>query len=71
MQKRILPVIGLLLLIVSVGYLTAADGRNGRRAQRAGTPVTQPFRDTLGWANGSPAPATGERSCDRVWCYPD
>jgi hypothetical protein len=71
MQKSVLPVITLLLIIVSIGDLTAADGRSGRRAQRAATPVPAQFRDTLGAANGSPAPATGERSCDRVWCYPD
>jgi hypothetical protein len=77
-QKRFLPAIAAVLVVVSVSH--PADGRN---AQRVPALVTRQFPDALGSANSSPVPQSTylssarsapsakvvSRSCDRFWCY--
>jgi hypothetical protein len=67
MRKQVLTVLAG-LLIAAVTIQTAAAARHGRKPARAPVAATQP-RDV---SHGPSAPAaTGNKSCDIIWCYQD
>jgi hypothetical protein len=69
MRKRVLTVLGVLLIAAALTIQTAtAAARNARKAARAPVPVTQQLRERHGLS--APA-AVHNRSCDRFWCYED
>ena len=68
MRKRILTVLGVLLIAALTIQTAAAAARNARKAARGSVPVTQQLRER----HESSAPAAIQnRSCDRFWCYED
>jgi hypothetical protein len=68
MRKRVLTVLGVLLIAALTIQMATAAARNARKGARAPVPVTQQLRER----HGVPAPAaTHNRSCDRFWCYED
>jgi hypothetical protein len=64
MPKRVLTVLGVLMLAVST-IQAASAARHGRKPAHAF--VTQQSRD----ARAAIPAASETRSCDRFWCYPD
>ena len=68
MRKRILTVLGVLLITALTIQTATAAARNARKAARGSVPVTQQLRER----HESSAPAAIQnRSCDRFWCYED
>lgn len=69
MRKRVLTVLGGLLIAALTIQTATAAARHGRKPVRASAPVTQQLRDIR---HGPSAPAASDtKSCDRIWCYPD
>jgi hypothetical protein len=68
MRKRVLIVLGVLLIAASTIQMATAAARNARKAARAPVPVTQQLRESHRLS--APA-AIHARSCDRFWCYED
>jgi hypothetical protein len=68
MRKRVLIILGVLLIAASTIQMATAAARNARKAARVPAPVTQQPRDRH--ALSAPA-AIQARSCDRFWCYED
>jgi hypothetical protein len=67
MQKRVLAVLGV-LLVAALTTEMATAARHVRKAARASAPVTQQPRKQRGLS----APAASDaKSCDVVWCYSD
>jgi hypothetical protein len=67
MRKRVLTVLGV-LLIAALTTEMAAAARHVRKAARASAPATQQFRGQRGFS----APAASDaKSCDAIWCYSD
>jgi hypothetical protein len=64
MPKRVLTVLGVLMLAVST-IQAASAARHGRKPAHAF--VTQQSRD----ARAAIPAASETRSCDRFWCYSD
>ena len=68
MRKRVLTVLGVLLIAALTIQMATAAARNARKGARAPVPVTQQLRER----HGVSAPAAiHNRSCDRFWCYED
>jgi hypothetical protein len=68
MRKRVLTVLGV-LLIAALTIPTATAARHSRKPARAPVRATQQPRDVN---HGPSAPAaTGNKSCDIIWCYQD
>ncbi len=71
MQKKVLTVVGALLVTGLTIQIAAAATHHGHKAVRANAAATRQPRDAFG-SMPSAAPAdTGTRSCDIVYCYPD
>jgi hypothetical protein len=68
MRKRVLTVLGVLLIAALTTQMTTAATRHVRKAARASAPVTQQLRKQQGIS--APA-ASDNKSCDVVWCYSD
>jgi uncharacterized membrane protein YjgN (DUF898 family) len=66
MRRRVLTVLGVLLIATLTIQTATAAARNARKSVRAAVPVTQQPREGL----SAPA-AVHSRSCDRFWCYED
>jgi hypothetical protein len=67
MRKRVLPVLGV-LLIAALTTQMAAAARHVRKAARGSATITQQLRKPHGFS----APAASDaKSCDVVWCYSD
>jgi hypothetical protein len=67
MRKRVLTVLGVLLIAALTIQTATAAARHGRKAARAPAPVTSQLRDI---SHGRAAPAAiGNKSCDILWCY--
>jgi len=62
MRRRVLTVLGVLLIATLTTQTATAAARNARKSARAPVPVAQQPRE--------PA-AVHSRSCDRFWCYED
>jgi hypothetical protein len=68
MRKRVLTVLGVLLIAALTIQMATAAARHARKAARAPVPVTQQLRER----HELSAPAViHNRSCDRLWCYED
>jgi hypothetical protein len=68
MRKRVLTVLGVLLIAALTIQMATAAARNARKAARTPVSVTQQLRER----HGVSAPAAiHNRSCDRFWCYED
>ena len=68
MRKRVLTVLGVLLIAAVTIQMATAAARHARKAARAPVPVTQQLRERHGLA---PPAAVHNKSCDRFWCYDD
>jgi hypothetical protein len=69
MRKRVLIVLGVLLIAASTIQMATAAARHAQKATRAHVPVTQ---QQLRERHGPPAPAaTHTRGCDIFACYED
>jgi hypothetical protein len=68
MRKRVLTVLGALLIAALTTQMATAAARHVRKGTRASAPATQQLRKQ----HGLSAPAASvTKSCDVVWCYPD
>ena len=68
MRKRVLTVLGVLLIAALTTQMATAAARHARKAARAPVPVTQQLRERHELA---PPAAIHNKSCDRLWCYDD
>jgi hypothetical protein len=67
MRKRVLTVLGVLLIAASTMQMATAAVRNARKAARVHVSVNQQLRDT---PHKLSAPAAiDNKSCDTTWCY--
>jgi hypothetical protein len=66
MRRRVLTVLGVLLVATLTVQTATAAARNARKSARVPVPVTQQLRERDGF---SPSAAVHSRSCHRFWCY--
>ena len=67
MRKRVLSILGVLVIAALTIQIANAAPPRVRKAIRAPAPVAQQFRDAFGSA---PKPV-GSKSCDIFWCHED
>lgn len=68
MRRRVLAVLGVLLVAAVTTQMATAAARHARKAARASAPLTQQLRKQ----HGLSAPAASDtKTCDVIWCYPD
>jgi hypothetical protein len=68
MRRRVLTVLGVLLMAILTIQTATAAARNARKSVRAPVPVIQQLRERQGLYAPAGVPS---RSCDRFWCYED
>jgi hypothetical protein len=68
MRKRVLTVVGVLLIATLTIQTATAAARHARKATRAPVPLTQQVRDSHALSATAPVHT---RSCDIFACYED
>jgi hypothetical protein len=67
MRKRVLSVLGVLVVSALTAQVAAAAPHSGGKAARASARLNRQFRDVF----DSASKPVETKSCDIIWCYPD
>jgi hypothetical protein len=67
MRKRVLSILGVVVIAALTVQMATAAPSSARKAARGHAPAIHQFRDAF----GSAPKAVVSESCDRFWCYKD
>jgi hypothetical protein len=67
MRKRVLSVLGVLVVSALTAQVAAAAPHSSGKAARASARLNRQFRDVF----NSASKPVDTKSCDIIWCYPD